>query len=250
MTEKPLSLPILILCMTFGPITDARFMECASCEREFDVHFPSRMQKYQKLHQQEQLHLWPCGFLERKYYLIGVTRELYDTPWEDEPKVRFFHSDECEEAYTRSGSFDYVDCEACGRTVCEQNPANGWMMQFREHKELGYVCLKCYETEILENGQPRSDFAGSRIGGGMFFSGDNREPLNAGYDYVYEFRDFFVSGPETARRFNRKALELIDGSHRVVTGYERLAIGGLEGYVSMFAKRTRKRGVVHVSKVN
>ena len=231
-------------------VHDALVRECASCERTFDPNFPARRQRYQKLHEAEQLPFWPCGFLLRSYFPTGVTRELYDTPWEDEPKLRFFHSGECEEAYTRSGSFDYVDCEGCGRTICEQNPANGWHVQFRNHADIGYVCLKCYETEILENGQPRSDFTGSRINGGMFFSGDNREPLRAGFEYVDGFRDYFVNGARTAQYFNEQALELIDSNFKVVTGYERLASGGLEGYVSMFAKAPRKRGGSNAQRPN
>lgn len=222
--------------MPFGPITDAKLEECAACEKEFDLNFPARMKRYQKLHKREQLHLWPCGFLQRKYHPIGVMRELYDTPWDDQPKTRFFHSDECEEAYTKSGSFDYVDCEGCGRTVCEQNTRNGWMVQFKDHADLGYVCLRCYEEEILKNGQSRSDFEGTRIKGGMFFSSDNREPKGKGFEEVSEFKDYFVNGPETAKPYNKHALSLIDSGHRVTTAYERLAIGGLEGYITMMSK--------------
>lgn len=217
-------------------IRDAKLAECDSCDREFDLNFPARMQRYQKLHRREQMHFWPCVFLTRKYYPIGSFAELYDTPWESSPRRVFFHSDECEEAYTRSGSFDYIDCEGCGRTVCEQNPRNGWMAQFRDHADLGYVCLKCYETEILENGQPRVDFQGNRIGGGMFFSGDNHEPLNTGFESVPDFTDYFVNSSEEAARYNRHALDLFDTGQKVLTAYERLAIGGLEGYITMMSK--------------
>lgn len=217
-------------------IRDAKLAECASCDREFDLNFPARMQRYQKLHRREQMHFWPCAFLTRKYYPIGSFAELYDTPWEEKPREVFFHSDECEQAYCHSGSFDYLECEGCGRQVCEQNPANGWHAQFRDHADLGYVCLRCYEKEIMENGQPRTDFQDHRICGGMFFSGDNREPLNAGFEPVYEFQDYFINSADSARRYNKKALELIDESAKVVTGFERLAYGASEGYVSMFAK--------------
>lgn len=220
----------------YGPIDDTRIEECASCERRFDLNFPARMKRYQKLHRQEQLHLWPCGFLEREFYQLGSFYELYDMPWDNAPCEVFFHSEECEEAYLRSGSFDYTECESCGRMVCEQNPANGWMVQFRDHADLGYICLKCYETEILENGQPYSDFEGSKISGGMFFSGDNHEPRDAGFDEVPDFVDYFVNGSDRARQYNRHALSLIDSGHKIITGYERLAIGGLEGYITMFKK--------------
>ncbi|MGH7771438.1 MAG: hypothetical protein ACREQA_04305 [Candidatus Binatia bacterium] len=224
------------------PIRDALVKECASCERRFDLNFYKRMERYQQLHEAEQLHLWPCGFLERDLsYAPYIWAELYDTPWDQKPREAFFHNQECEEAYCRSGSFDYIDCESCGGTVCEQNPANGWHVQFRDHADLGYICLRCYETEILTNGQPREDFDSGRIHGGMFFSWDNHEPKDGGFDEVPGFEDYFVNGPETVIRYNRHALSLVDSGHKVVTGYERLAIGGLEGYITMFAKPTLQK---------
>ncbi|MCI0724478.1 MAG: hypothetical protein L0338_36770 [Acidobacteria bacterium] len=224
--------------MPFGLIRDARIEECAACERKFDLNYYRRMEGYQTLHAGEQLHFWPCGLLERDFSSVPyVWADLHDTPWDRGPREVFFHNERCEEAYCLSGSFDYIDCESCGRTVCEQNPANGWHVQFREHVDLGYVCLRCYETEILSNGQPREDFEGSKIDGGMFFSWGNLEPKGAGFEEVTGFVDYFVNGAETAKPFNRHALSLIDSGLKVITGYERLAIGGLEGYITMFAKK-------------
>ncbi|MDA2912537.1 hypothetical protein MYX77_01005 [Acidobacteriia bacterium AH_259_A11_L15] len=218
------------------PIHDARIEECASCERRFDINFPKRMQKYQELHRNKQLHLWPCGFLDKGFYPTSIFAELYDTPWEDKPREVFFHSDECEEVYCRSGSFDYTECETCDRQVCEQNPRNGWMLQFRKHTDLGYICLCCYQDEILKNGQPRSDFEGHTIDGGMFFSYGNTEAQDAGFEEVPEFIDYFIRSADDVRPYNQHALKLIDTGHKVISGYERLAIGGLEGYVTMMSK--------------
>jgi hypothetical protein len=233
-------------------IRDARLEKCAACERTFDVNFPSRMQRYQKLHEAEQLHFWPCGFLEKHHHPRGGFAELYDTPWDEKPKVRYFHSEECEEAYTKSGSFDYAECEKCGRTVCEQNPANGWMWQFRNHPELGYIDLRCYQKAILEHGQPRSDFTGSQIRGGMFFCWNNTEAREAGFEEVSDYSDFFVQTKDAARDFNRKALELIDSGHKVIIAMERMAIGNLEGYITLMSKPVprRKRGVSHARRPN
>lgn len=49
--------------------------------------------------------------------------------------------------------------------------------------------------------------------------------------------DYFVNGAESAKRYNRKALELVDSGNKVLTAYERLAIGGLEGYITMMSKQ-------------
>ena len=95
-------------------------------------------------------------------------------------------------------------------------------------------------TPPVENGQPRSDFENSTINGGMFFSYGNGEAHNAGFWEVPEFRNYFVNDGESARRFNMKALSLIDSEHKVITGYERLAIGGLEGYATMLAKEPER----------
>lgn len=221
-------------------LASVRIERCASCERRFDVNFAERMEYFQKLHHSEQSHLWPCSFLQRRYYPTGMTAELFGTPWDEKPRVVFFHSEECEEAYCRSGSFDYVDCESCGRLVCEQNPANGWHWQFRDHSEIGYVCLRCYEKEVLENGQPASDFVSGSIRGGMFFSSDNHEPTDAGFAEVPGFETYFISSEGDALRYNAYALALTKDGHKVVTGFERLAIGGLEGYVTMFMKPRAK----------
>jgi len=218
-------------------IRHADIQKCGNCEKRFDVNFAERMSERQRQHRLEQPHLFgSCGFLQRHYEPKGMTAELYDTPWEDRPHTVFFHSDECEQAYIHADSFGYRDCEACCRTLCQQHPGNGWMWQFREHAELGEICLRCYQDEILENGQPRSDFSGSKISGGMFFSGDNREPLAAGFEEVDGFENYFVHGCTRALMYNQRALELIDAGRKVVTGFERLAIGGLEGYITMFAK--------------
>ena len=213
-------------------------MQCGACEKRFDLNFAERMEARQERHARQQLHLWPCSFLTRSFYRQGYVHELYDTPWEAQPHEVYLHSDECEQAYIHADSFGYRECEVCERTICQQHPGNGWHWQFREHAELGEICLRCYEQEILENGQPRKDFeTAGRITGGMFFSGDNHEPRNAGFEEVDGFSNYFVPDDRAASRYNARALASIDAGHKVVTGYERMAIGGLEGYITMFARR-------------
>ena len=175
-----------------------------------------------------------------------MTYDLFDTPWKTAPRKTWFCSDECQEAYMSSGSFDYEACESCDRLVCQQNPANGWMWQFRTHATIGEVCLRCYEKEILENGQPRSDFENSRINGGMFFSYGNGEAHNADFWEVEGYENYFINDGESARRFNMKAMSLVDSGHKVITGYERLAIGGLEGYATMLAKEPEHAKPKHI----
>jgi len=171
--------------------------------------------------------------------MCGVWAELYDTPWEDEPRHVWFCSDECEDAYCNSGSFEYILCEGCYRKVCEQNPRNVWHLQFRDHPELGYICLRCYQDEILKNGQPRSDFEDDKIRGGMFFSYGNLEPKKVGFEEVQGFTNYFVRDAYSIRRYNSQALKRIDNGQKVGTAFERIGLW-LEGYITMMSKPTTR----------
>jgi hypothetical protein len=170
----------------------------------------------------------------------GLYAELFDTPWEQSPRTVWFCSDRCEESYCFSGDFEYSFCDCCGRKVCSQNPSNGWQVQYRSHRELGEVCLRCYEEEITKNGQPRSDFEGNQILGGMFFSWGNREPVAAGFDEVEGFSDCYITNHDSARRYNSHALGLVNSGHKVLTAYERMGIGGTEGYITMMSKPIKR----------
>jgi hypothetical protein len=68
----------------------------------------------------------------------------------------------------------------------------------------------------------------------MFFSTFNPEAREAGFEPVDGFDHFFVNDGRSAERYNAQAMKLIKEGARVITAYERLAIGGLEGYVTMF----------------
>ena len=187
-----------------------------------------------------------CG--SRKFKSRLYRTEVYDTPWEDTPNTiyhckvmpKFMKRDynydwreSCLELLddTSWADFRYFHCPCCGRYVCEQNPRNGWHSQYRMlHDE--QICLKCYEEHILAHGIDREELGDGHLPG-MFFSGDNSEPLDAGYHIVPPFYDYRVGDPEP---IIARALELIDSGQQVIIGYERLAIGGLEGYVTLFAK--------------
>jgi hypothetical protein len=162
-----------------------------------------------QLHTFQDGHFWPCATAYKFYEPRHHEMKLYDTPWEKAPRLAFFHDDECAEPYIHADSFGYRDCESCGRTICQQHPGNGWQWQFREHEDLGEICLKCYQDEILENGQPASDFHGNKIKGGMFFSTFNPEPPEAGLQPIHGFDHFFVNDGRSAEPYNITAPELI-----------------------------------------
>jgi hypothetical protein len=67
-------------------------------------------------------------------------------------------------------------------------------------------------------------------------------PKAAGFEEVPQLRYFYVPDRSSAKRYNRHALDLVENGAQVVTVCERLAIGGLQGYVTMLARRQRLRG--------
>jgi hypothetical protein len=74
----------------------------------------------------------------------------------------------------------------------------------------------------------------------MFFSHANTEPKEAGYEEVHGFASYHVRDSVTAEAFRKKALELMEMGKAVVIGYERLAYGGGEGYVTLMVKEPGK----------
>ena len=130
--------------------------------------------------------------------------------------------------------YAYFWCEACNREICEQNPMNGWHIQYRDY-DGNPVCLRCYRDLILENGVEREKLESGLIPG-MFFDWGNIEVREAGYKEMPEFKNYHVNSQEKADDFREKALDLMDEGKKVVVGYERMAIGGSEGYVTMMVK--------------
>jgi len=198
---------------------------------------------------QERAECWECGL---EGAISNMYRyELYDTPWDDEPRIAYLHKhvpsklrtdhyfkylESCSELLDDPGwaDFRYFLCDGCYRMVCAQNPRNGWHSQVRylDDGETSY-CLRCYEEHILENGIDREELENGKLPG-MFFSNDNHEALDAGYRV--EIYNQKVGDPKP---IIDKALELIDSGHEVIIGYESMAIGGLEGYVTLFSKEAK-----------
>jgi hypothetical protein len=117
---------------------------------------------------------------------------------------------------------------------------NGWHVQYRYYDDAP-VCLSCYRDLILEKGVEREKLAAGQIAG-MFFNSGNTDAKAAGYLEVPEFSNFFVSDRKQADAFCRKALDLMDHDKKVIVGYERLALGGQEGYVTLMVKETDSDG--------
>ena len=84
-----------------------------------------------------------------------VAVEVYDSPWQEEPKTIYVCTYPDPEEYGRScfdlltdeswADFRYFECQSCYRMVIRQCPSNGWHSYVREWEDEGEVCLKCYE---------------------------------------------------------------------------------------------------------
>ena len=88
--------------------------------------------------------------------------------------------------------FAYFTCHKCEREICEQNPKQGYHLQYRDY-DGQMTCLKCYQDLIIENGVEREKLEEGFIPG-MFFSFGNPEPLEAGYREVEGFRNYYIAG--------------------------------------------------------
>ena len=167
--------------------------------------------------------------------------EVYDRPFEDKPRTLRLHFDPTYNNYEVCSEriydmcwadFRYFNCEGCERIVCMQNPSNGWHSQCRIVGDCMMICLKCYEHGLLDNGVDRESIERGELSG-MFFSHGNPEPLAEGYEPL---GDRFVGSDTQAKAVRTEILNLMDSGYQVVIGYESMAIGGLEGTISLHRK--------------
>lgn len=171
------------------------------------------------------------------YYHVGRRWAAhYDSPWDEEPRWHFYCGEECQEHSEDSSysSWSYQYCDHCERYIVERCPSNGWHEYFRYTDDDEAICLRCYEEDIVANGQPDTDFDGATIGGGMFFSGGNPELVEAGYERLTKA---FIDGGNAAYCYNDMARAYLRQGYQLVTAFESMAIGGLEGSIELWGKR-------------
>ncbi|MEI8172713.1 MAG: hypothetical protein WCH07_04415 [Deltaproteobacteria bacterium] len=172
---------------------------------------------------------------------------LFDSPFNKEGHEEAFHVengengyDSCYDRLTDTGwaDFRYFECPGCLRMVCRQNPRNGWHVQIREIGDEDF-CLRCYEEEVFEKGIDRESFEDGKISG-MFLN--DSDLTAAGFVEVDGFMNVHITSKQAADYYCKEALRLIDEGFKVVTNYERMGIGGIEGYVSMWIKDKNLEG--------
>lgn len=163
------------------------------------------------------------------YRTSALMMEMYSTPWQNEPDDHYFLNYEAYSCYygmIYSKDFAYFSCPNCGRDICEQNPANGYHIQYRI-VDGEYMCLSCYEKMILADGIEYRDVDGFA---GMFLEtediGNNGWKLHNSY-FVNHSNENYVKN---------KIRSLFKDGTKVLIQYDRLAYGGSEGSISVYTK--------------
>ena len=175
----------------------------------------------------DELGIW--GFKE-----LMIPLETYSTPFDEFPEIRHYISyDGIDGLMGRvySRDFAYFECPRCGRIICEQNPKNGYHVQckFIEDED-GYVCNSCYETQLLEIGSSRKKLENYELDG-LFL--DNED--------LYEFEELqnipsFVNG-SNLKHVCDLILETVKPEEVFLIQYNRLGLGGGEGYITVYKKK-------------
>ena len=174
-----------------------------------------------------------------------TTIDVYDSPW-GSSKTIYVHVDNelsadygisCEQALYDEhwADFRYFDCPMCSRIIIRQCPSNGWHSYVQITDEGEEICMRCYEEEILEHGIPREKFEQHTVAG-MFF---NQEELRKN-SWERVIWDTFLRSEASVAAYCQEAIKYIDQDYKVITDYERLGLGGGEGYVSLWVKRDEK----------
>ena len=168
---------------------------------------------------------------------LAIDPEFYSRPFDKNPEINYFvnwFAADCYAGRIYSKDFAYSECDVCGRTICQQNPSNGWMSQVHIDDNGNCTCNKCYEESALVNGI-NDEFNGSNIPGQFF---NDSEISEAGWEKV---EDSILAGSGySGHRDPKDAIGIIqkwiDAGKKVLVNYESMAIGGLGGYVSIYIK--------------
>jgi hypothetical protein len=183
---------------------------------------------------------------------LASGRELWSRPFDTMPEDSVFccwHAYDCDFGNVYSKDFAYQECPCCERIICQQNPSNGWMWQFKtiDEDEWGdcqvEYCNKCAEEHFLENGMNIDRMLEDKnYGPAMFMDSGTleKEGWTQDNDYygtcVRAFTDRWKEKLEKMKRNNCK----------VFVEADRMAIGGLEGYITLWYKKEDVKPEIYV----
>lgn len=96
---------------------------------------------------------------------------MYRTPFDENPTDYYFahyYFWDCYKGEYYSKDFQYKICPECDRYICEQNPANGWVTQFRSLPEdddeyMEPLCNRCIEQMIFKGEFSTLEVFGKKI---------------------------------------------------------------------------------------
>lgn len=166
----------------------------------------------------------------------AIHSELYDRPFENEPNDMKFccnFSYDCMIGRVYSKDFDYEHCQDCERTICLQNPSNGWMVQGHQN-DAGWECNKCYEERTMPDGI-NDEFNGSQIPGQFY---NDEDIIENGWTKIHD--NILVASGYSGYNDPKHAIgmisDLIEAGDKVLVNHEAMAIGGLGGYISIYTK--------------
>jgi hypothetical protein len=191
----------------------------------------------------ENLDTSKCDETDYEFYTeLGINPDWYNSPFDKTPSDWHFccyYAMDCREGRVYSKDWNFFYCEHCGRTISEQCMSNGWHTYYRLLNDCEMVCLDCIEKINLEVGitiEDITDEDGSLIkyipSKAMFFNTDALE------EWTCEYSDssIRVCGEDSAVRVIETIKSYLDNNQMVIIDLDRMAIGGLEGYVSIYHK--------------
>lgn len=160
---------------------------------------------------------------------LAIKSHLYDTPWDAVPEDAYYSclfALYCNKGEIYSKDFAYFDCPDCGRTICEQNPANGWMTQYRYIND-EQVCLSCLQKKTLVTG--------------ILIEEDTTFKEATAYAMFYNYNELSENGWINEGDYKDEYIDWNKVKQLAKTNYiliniDRSAIGGLEYYWSLYIK--------------
>ena len=151
-----------------------------------------------------------CGETFRKgEKKMGLT--IFDSPWQKDGSTVCVHTGNDDGKHgdcldmlldTSWRDFRYFACAACHRTIIRQCPSNGWRSYVKE-RDGKEICVKCYQDQVLANGEIIEAFEDGRIPGDFYNEWDIK---SNGWKPIDKLGNFFFSGSEGAKRFCDSAI--------------------------------------------
>lgn len=167
-----------------------------------------------------------CYYCEKNKPLTNGV-EIYSSPFDETPNIEYkFCSDRCEDSFNG----EIIFCDICERVILN---SKGDLPYFQGNN-YDYICLQCYEKELLKNGQPRTDYEDDgTIKGGTFFDLENIKLKTVGFE---EHNTYNIHDQYDINRLNWDAEELIDSGYQVVTAFDSVARNGGKRTVTLMER--------------